>query len=112
VNRPDFGLVESLNHRVFSVHAMGDDTLWVGTAGGINLSTDGGLSWRRFAFNNQSAPISGNFVVSIGHNVIDGVTHVWAATINALNPDRTSRRQRDDKYGRKLAHGIARRIHA
>lgn len=86
VNRPDFGLVESLNHRVFSVHAMGDDTLWVGTAGGINLSTDGGISWRRFAFNNQSEPISGNFVVAIGHNVIDDVTHVWAATINALNP--------------------------
>ncbi|MDX9757878.1 MAG: hypothetical protein RBU27_01850 [Bacteroidota bacterium] len=86
VNRPDLGLVESLNHRVFSVHAMNDDTLWVGTAGGINLSTDGGVSWRKFTFNNQSSPISGNFVVGIGHNVIGGVTHVWAATVNALNP--------------------------
>ncbi|MBR9976529.1 MAG: hypothetical protein KFH87_00450 [Bacteroidetes bacterium] len=86
VNRPDLGLVESLNHRVFSVHAMGDDTLWVGTAGGINLSTDGGVSWRKFSFNNQSEPISGNFVVAIGHNIIGGVTHVWAATINAQNP--------------------------
>lgn len=86
VNRPDLGLVESLNHRVFSVHAMNDDTLWVGTAGGINLSVDGGLSWRKFSFNNQSSPISGNFVVAIGHNVISGVAHVWAATVNALNP--------------------------
>ncbi len=86
VNRPDLGLVESLNHRVFSVHAMNDDTLWVGTAGGINLSTDGGVSWRKCSFNNQNEPISGNFVVAIGHNVIGGVTHVWAATINALNP--------------------------
>jgi hypothetical protein len=25
-------------------------------------------------------------VVAIGHNVIGGVTHVWAATVNALNP--------------------------
>ena len=86
VNRPDLGLVESLNHRVFSVHAMNDDTIWVGTAGGINLSTDGGVSWRKFSFNNQASPISGNFVVGIGHNSIGGVTHVWAATINALNP--------------------------
>ena len=86
VNRPDLGLQESYNHRVFSVHAMNDDTLWVGTAGGINLSTDGGVSWRKFTFNNQADPISGNFVVAIGHNVIGGVTHVWAATINALNP--------------------------
>ncbi|MBE0644233.1 MAG: hypothetical protein IH600_09145 [Bacteroidetes bacterium] len=86
VNRPDLGLVESLNHRVFSVHAMNDDTLWVGTAGGINLSTDGGVSWRKFSFNNQTEAISGNFVVAIGHNVIGGVTHVWAATVNALNP--------------------------
>lgn len=86
VNRPDLGLVESLNHRVFSVHAMNDDTIWVGTAGGINLSTDGGESWRKFSFNNQANPISGNFVVAIGHNEIGGVTHVWAATVNALNP--------------------------
>jgi hypothetical protein len=86
VNRPDLGLVESLNHRVFSVHAMNDDTIWVGTAGGINLSTDGGESWRKSSFNNQANPISGNFVVAIGHNEIGGVTHVWASTINALNP--------------------------
>lgn len=86
VNRPDLGLVESLNHRVFSVHAMNDDTIWVGTAGGINVSTDGGVSWRKSSFNNQNEPISGNFVVAIGHNVIGGVTHVWAATVNALNP--------------------------
>jgi len=86
VNRPDLGLRESLNHRVFSVHAMSDDTIWVGTAGGINLSTDGGVSWRKFSFNNQTQPISGNFVVAIGDNMIGGVRHVWAATVNALNP--------------------------
>lgn len=86
VNRPDLGLRESLNHRVFSVHAIGNDTIWAGTAGGINLSLDGGASWRKFSFNNQSSPISGNFVVAIDHNYIGGVLHVWAATVNALNP--------------------------
>ncbi|MBN1447355.1 MAG: hypothetical protein JXA28_05440 [Bacteroidetes bacterium] len=86
VNRPDLGLRESLNHRVFSVHAMSDDSIWVGTAGGVNLSTDGGVSWRKFSFNNQTQPISGNFVVSVGDNMIGGVRYVWAATVNALNP--------------------------
>jgi len=83
VNRPDLGLRESLNHRVFSVHAMGDDTIWVGTAGGINLSVDGGESWRKFSFDNQNLPISGNFVVAINSNEIAGQQYVWAATNNA-----------------------------
>lgn len=86
VNRPDLGLRESLNHRVFSVHNIGDDTLWVGTAGGINLSTDGGISWRKYSFNNQNEPISGNFVVAIEHQWVNGMLYVWASTVNALNP--------------------------
>jgi photosystem II stability/assembly factor-like uncharacterized protein len=86
VSRPDLGLRESLNHRVFSVHAMSDDSILVGTAGGVNLSTDGGVSWRKFSFNNQLQPISGNFVVALGDNMIDGTRYIWASTINALNP--------------------------
>ncbi|PLX31375.1 MAG: hypothetical protein C0600_05860 [Ignavibacteria bacterium] len=85
VSRPDLGLRESLNHRVFSVHAMSDDTIWVGTAGGINLSTDGGISWKKFSFDDPGDAISGNFVVAIGDNTIGGTRYVWASTINALN---------------------------
>ena len=86
VSRPDLDLRESLNHRVFSVHAISDDSILVGTAGGVNLSTDGGVSWRKFSFNNQVQPISGNFVVALGDNMIDGAHYIWASTINALNP--------------------------
>ncbi|MCB2206548.1 hypothetical protein KQI65_17530 [bacterium] len=86
VSRPDLGLRENLNHRVFSVHAMSDDSILVGTAGGVNLSTDGGISWRKFSFNNQLQPISGNFVVALGDNMVDGTRYIWASTINALNP--------------------------
>ena len=86
VNRPDLGLRESLNHRVFSVHAMGDDTLWVGTAGGVNLSVDGGESWKKFSINNETEPISGNFVVALDHNFVSGQLYLWASTVNALNP--------------------------
>jgi len=94
VDRPDFwnlsgttlGMRGNLNHRVFSVLALDDSNIWVGTAGGINATTDGGNSWRKFTYANQSNAISGNFVVALGHNVIHGVDYIWAATINALEP--------------------------
>jgi hypothetical protein len=91
VDRPDFwnlkgtakGMRGHLNHRVFSVYAENDSTLWVGTAGGINYTTDRGFSWRKITYINQPSTISGNFVVAIGKNTIGGVPCIWASTINA-----------------------------
>jgi hypothetical protein len=82
------GLRGNLNHRVFSVFAANDSTLWVGTAGGINLTTDRGRSWRKFSHSNQLEPISGNFVVAIREQVIPGKTIVWAATIDTDQEER------------------------
>lgn len=81
------GLRGNLNHRVFSIYAMNDSTLWVGTAAGINKSTDGGISWKRFSHQNQTQPISGNFVVAIGGQLLQSKLLIWAATINAVGPD-------------------------
>jgi hypothetical protein len=81
------GLRQNLNHRVFSVYASNDSTLWVGTAGGINLSTDGGVSWRKFSHQNQSRPISGNFVVAINEQRFGSTRIIWAATVNAEGSD-------------------------
>ncbi|MDZ7261692.1 MAG: hypothetical protein ONB05_06270, partial [candidate division KSB1 bacterium] len=77
-----FDPFERLNHRAFSVISVGK-TLWVGTAGGINKSTDGGKTWTNFNHQNQEEPISGNFVVAIGHQNYNGKDLIWAATINA-----------------------------
>lgn len=77
----------SLNHAVFSVYASDDSTLWVGTANGINKSTDGGISWRKFNHQNQLNPISGNFVVCITEQRWKSKRIVWAATCNAVDPD-------------------------
>ncbi|NWF49608.1 MAG: hypothetical protein HXY49_03605 [Ignavibacteriaceae bacterium] len=71
----------NLNHRVFSISSANDSTLYVGTAGGINKSTDNGISWVKFNHTNQDQPISGNFIVALGFNKSDN--SLWAATWKA-----------------------------
>lgn len=79
--------IEHLNHRAFSVLAASDG-IWAGTAGGINHSTDGGLSWTRYT--HAGSGISGNFVVALGEQTyVENSTTVrliWAATNRALGP--------------------------
>jgi len=79
--RPKSGSVGNLNHIGFSILAVDDDTLYVGTAGGINKSTDGGVSWTKFSRQNQDYPISGNHILKIRQNPIDKT--IWAATWKA-----------------------------
>ncbi len=77
--------IEHLNHRAFAVMAASNG-IWAGTAGGINHSTDGGLSWKRYTHDNSG--LSGNFVVALGEQIYtENATtfHViWAATNRAL----------------------------
>ena len=80
------GLTGNLNHRVFSVFARNDSVIWVGTAGGINKSTDGGVSWKKYSHQNQDSAISGNFVVAINEQRVSNKFIVWAATVNAELP--------------------------
>ena len=71
----------NLNHRVFSVISIDDNTLYAGTANGINKSTDGGTSWTKFNAQNQSEPISGNFITALGYNKLSNT--VWASSWKA-----------------------------
>jgi hypothetical protein len=71
----------NLNHRAFSVISTGPTFLYVGTANGINKSTDDGISWVKFNHQNQDDPISGNFVTALGYNQTNNT--VWAATWKA-----------------------------
>ncbi|OGU77756.1 MAG: hypothetical protein A2V93_10800 [Ignavibacteria bacterium RBG_16_34_14] len=70
-----------LNYRAFSVIAIDDTTLYVGTANGINKSTDNGISWRKFTHQNQENSISGNFIVALGYNKTNRT--VWGSTWRA-----------------------------
>jgi ligand-binding sensor domain-containing protein len=71
---------ENYNHLVFSVIATNDSTLWVGTANGINKSTDGGISWAKFNHGNQDSSISGNWVIALHEQVWNGNHILWAGT--------------------------------
>ncbi len=75
----------NLNYRVFSVISTNDSTLYVGSAAGINKSTDNGISWRKFNHTNQNNPISGNFIVALGYNPT--AKSVWAASWRAEDPN-------------------------
>lgn len=76
------GFEENLNHRAFSVVAVNDSVLYVGTANGINKSVDGGKSWKKFNHQNQEDGISGNFIVEM--NFDKSRNTLWAATWKAL----------------------------
>jgi len=69
------------NHMGFSIKVINDNTIYVGTAGGINKSTDGGVSWVKFSHQNQDSPISGNFIVGLGYQQATGA--IWGVTWRA-----------------------------
>ncbi len=67
------------NHIAFAVKAW-NDTIWVGTSGGVNRSLDGGISWDHYSFQNSN--ISGNWVIALNRQILDdGSEHIWASTI-------------------------------
>ncbi len=71
------------NHKGFSLLAYGD-TLWVGTANGINLGIIEGndcIRWRKYIA--QNSAISGNFVVALARQLYQGRETIWAVTLPA-----------------------------
>lgn len=74
------------NHKAFSVLAYGD-TLWVGTAAGINrgiLGANGCLDWKHYSY--PADGLGGNFVVGLARQDWRGQRVIWAATVNRENP--------------------------
>jgi hypothetical protein len=65
----------SLNYEAFSILVENDSIVWVGTADGINRSTDHGSSWTKYNAINSS--ISGDFVVDMK---LRAPGEVWAST--------------------------------
>ena len=75
------------NHKAFSVLTYGD-TIWVGTANGINRGIFGSgdcINWQHYSYPTHG--LSGNFVVGLAmQERQDGKRIIWAATVNADDP--------------------------
>ena len=74
-----FAALPNLNHIGFSL-LKENGNIWVGTAGGMSRSNDGGQTWRRFTSKNQSQAISGNWVIGMWHNAWND--QIWATTLS------------------------------
>lgn len=79
-----FSSLDYLAHRAFAVMYDGSN-LWAGSADGVHKSEDGGESWVTFNRQNQTSPISGNFVVALANQEWEDRSFVWAASVEALD---------------------------
>ena len=70
------------NHKGFSVTSENDSTMYVGTANGINRSTDWGISWKKYNYDSTGtgSGVSGDFVVGLAVQKYGNNTIVWAST--------------------------------
>jgi len=76
------------NHKTFSVLVYGD-TIWVGTANGINRGIISPsrfycINWEHYSYPTHG--LSGNFVVGLAMQMVNGKRIIWAATVNADDP--------------------------
>lgn len=72
------------NHKTFSVLVYGD-TVWVGTANGINrgmIGENNCIDWQHYFHPNDN--LSGNWVLDIAKQEQNGVRKIWAITVDAL----------------------------
>ena len=79
---PRRGGTGSLNHMGFSVLVDDTGTIWAGTAGGLNRSRDGGLSWDKFKADGTSSSLTGDWIISIEEQPTADVPIIWMATWN------------------------------
>jgi photosystem II stability/assembly factor-like uncharacterized protein len=65
------------NYLGFAVAVENDSLVWAGTAGGVNRSTDGGISWTKYRRDNQLYHILSDWVIAIGIQHLASHTRVW-----------------------------------
>jgi hypothetical protein len=80
----------SYNFEGFSIAVVNDSTVYVGTAGGINKTTNAGAqypSWTKFNHTNETNPISGNWATYLDYNSANST--LWASTWQAAGAGET-----------------------
>ncbi|MBM2841848.1 MAG: hypothetical protein HW412_2376, partial [Bacteroidetes bacterium] len=98
------------NFLAFSVFAQTDSIIWCGTAGGINKSTDSGLSWSKYTTFNQQAHILGNWVIAIKGQALDSSYRLWCTNWKAdIDPNEqygVSYTEDGGRIWKNFLHGI------
>lgn len=100
---------QNFNMLAFSVFAVDDDTIWCGTAGGVNKSTDAGVSWVRLTHQNQTKPILGNWVIAIDEQRVNGKSRIWTTNWRANDYEEDYGISYTDDGGlswKNLLHGV------
>jgi hypothetical protein len=100
----------NFNQRTFSIEALNDSVLFVGSANGINRSTDWGLSWRKFNYQNSGSGtnrVSGDFVVNFNIQRYNGKEIIWAATKKADDPHEVNAVSYSSNGGLSWAYTLA-----
>jgi hypothetical protein len=80
----------NLNHRAFSIVAVDDSTVLVGTANGINKTTNANdlyPTWVKYNHQNQGEAISGNFITALAYNSFNNTNTIWASSWKAEMPE-------------------------
>lgn len=88
---PQRGGNGQLNHMGFGILVDETGTVWAGTPAGVNRSTDGGISWRRFSNDGTPNSLTGNWVISIEEQPLPGRNPVWFCTWNSGGASGTGR---------------------
>jgi photosystem II stability/assembly factor-like uncharacterized protein len=79
----------SNNFLLFSVFVQSPSVVWAGSAGGINRSLDGGLSWAKFTATNEVNHVLANWVVAIRGQRRASGTRIWTANWPAASASET-----------------------
>jgi len=77
------------NFLLFSVYVESPSVVWAGSAGGINRSPDGGVSWSKFTSTNQLNHVLANWVIAIRGQRRPAGTRIWTANWPAATTGET-----------------------
>ena len=70
----------NFNHVGYSVLVDEEGTVWAGTLRGVNVSRDGGVSWRRYSYTGGPNGLTGPWVTALREQRLDGQNAVWMAS--------------------------------
>jgi hypothetical protein len=103
-------VLNNKNQTPFSIKALNDSTIFVGTANGINKSTDWGLSWRKYNYQNTgpgTRRVSGDFVVNLHIQKAGGKDIIWGACKRAEDNNEINAISYSTNYGLNWAYTLA-----